>query len=193
MYSVLLVAGADRPQDRPDLDRARHRLRGADALVGLQSRPPVVAQARDRHRRLLLVPDSAGRPLRAHRPDGDGRGLYLRHSRRRRADQVLRRRLRPARRHAAMGASAHFPGGVGFPAVLVPSPLSWRGIVEIPRRPPFIRGPRLDLGGAVSSGQYPARHRLGRRRSAAGRHFAERDAVGRVRSRPPPRPSCMPT
>ena len=31
------------------------------------------------------------------------------------ADQVLRRRLRPARRHAAMGAGDHLPGRVGFP------------------------------------------------------------------------------
>ncbi len=94
----------DGPQDHPDLHRPRHRLRAADPLVGLQSRPSLVAQARDRHRRLLLVPDPAGGALRAHRPDGDGRGHGVRHSWRRRRDQVLRQRLRPARRHAALGA-----------------------------------------------------------------------------------------
>ncbi len=171
----------DHAQDRPDLHRARRRLRRADALVGLQSRPAVVAQARDRHRCLLLVPDPARRALRAHRPDGDGRRLFLQHSRRRGADQILRRRLRPARRYAAVGAGAHLPGRLGFPALLVPSrSIMARRLVEIPRGPPFIRRARLDLGGAVSSGQYPARHRAGRRRAAACRHFAECDAVGRA-------------
>ena len=58
--------------------------------------------------------------------------------------------------------------------------LSWRRLVEIPRGASFIRRTRLDLGGALSSGQYPARHRHGRCRAAAGRHFAECDAVGRA-------------
>ena len=78
------------------------------------------------------------------------------------ADQVLRRRLRPARRNAAMGAGDLFPGRVGFPDLLDSSRLSWRRLVEIPRRPPFIRRARLDFGGAVSSGQHLPRHRFGR-------------------------------
>ena len=94
--SVLQVAGQTVLKIVP-IPLPRRRIRGFDALVGLQSRPAMVAQARDRHRRLLLVLDPAGRPLRAHWPDGDGRCLCLQHSRRGRSDQVLRRRLRSAR------------------------------------------------------------------------------------------------
>ena len=59
------------------------------SLVGLQSGPPLVAQAGDRHRHLLLVLDSTCGAFRTHRLHGDGRRISLRDLWRRRSDEVL--------------------------------------------------------------------------------------------------------
>ena len=72
-----------------DFHSSRNHIWRPDTLVGLQSRPAMVAKARDRDGRLLLVLDPAGGPLRAHRPDGSGCCLYLWNPWRRCADQVL--------------------------------------------------------------------------------------------------------
>ena len=148
----------DHAQDRSDHHRNGHRLCAPHALVGLQPGAAMVAKARDRHRRLLLVPDPAAGALRAYRPDGDGGRDVVQHPWHRRADQVLRQRFRSGRRLALMGAGADLPRGVGLPVVLVSPPLSWRAFVEIPRGPSLVGRRRMDLGGALSSGQHPVRH-----------------------------------
>ena len=111
----------------------------------------------------------------------------------RRADRFLRERLRSARRTAALGAGDHLPGGVGFPALLDSS----RSIMAaacgnttrciIPRKT-STGSRRRAFTRSISC----SRHHRGRRRPAARRHLAERDAVGRaVHHRH--RPSCTPT
>src|SRR6266850_2515706 len=56
------------------LDRAGGSLYALVGVLGLQSRPPVVAQARLGHRSLLLVHHSFVRALPAHWPPGAGGG-----------------------------------------------------------------------------------------------------------------------
>ena len=89
MLSVVKVAGETMLKLVPISIAFGIVFAAAVALVGLQSRPALVAQARDRDRHLLLVPDPAGRALRSHRLHGDGCRVYLRHSRFRRPDQLL--------------------------------------------------------------------------------------------------------
>ena len=75
--------------------------------------------------------------------------------------------------------AVHLPGRLRSHDVLDPSRLPSAGDVEIPRGASFLRGARLDLGGALPSGQHLPRQRRGRCRAAAGRHFAERAGVPR--------------
>ena len=172
----------DHAQDRADLDRARHcRSRLLTHWSACNPGAAVVAQARDRHRRSVLVLHPAGGALRAHRPDGDGRGLSLRHSRHRGADRVLRRRPRPAGASCRYGRRRSSSWSRRI-SCCTGSTALYHGAadVEVPRRPSLLRRARLDFGGALPSGQHLPRHRAGRRRAAARRHFAERDAVGRA-------------
>ena len=69
---------------------------GADPFLGLQSRRAVVAQARDRHRHLLLVLRSVVRAGVPDRAAGARRRRRLQDPRRRRSDRLLRQRPRPA-------------------------------------------------------------------------------------------------
>ena len=85
------------------------------------------------------------------------------------------------------------PGRLRPHDVLDPPHLPSAGAVEVSRGASFLRGSRLDLGGALPPGQHLPRQRRDRRGAAAGRHFAERAGVPRARSRSRIRPSCTPT
>ena len=66
------------------------------------------------------------------------------------------------------------PGSVGFRAVPAAPLVPPRRLLEISRRPSFVRGPGLDFGGALPSGEFaPGNHR-DRRCPADGGHFTER-------------------
>ena len=132
---------------------------GAELFLVLQSGPALVAQARARHRSLLLVHHSAVRALSAHRPSGARRRLAVRHHHRRRAGRVLRQRPRAAGAIAAVAAGGDLPGRLGLHDVLDPPRLPSSGDVEVPRGASFLRGARLDLGGALPSGQHLPRQR----------------------------------
>ena len=149
-------------------------------LLVLQSGAALVAQARPRHRPLLLVHHPAVRALSAHRPPGDGRRVPVRHQHRRRSGRVLRRRPRPAGAVAALAAGGHLPGRLRLHDVLDPPRLPPPDAVALSRRPSFLRASRLDFGGAVSSDQHLPGQRGDRRRAAAGRHFAECAGLSRA-------------
>ena len=141
---------------------------------------PVVAQARDRHRHPVLVPDPARRALRAHRPDGDGRGAYLRHPRRRCADGVL---------DNGFGPLAEMPLWAQALTFLVASDflLYWfhrlyHGAAMWKYHAVHHSSEELDW---ISAARFHPVNillgtRAGRCRAAAGRHLAQRDAVGRA-------------
>src|SRR5262249_32031402 len=158
---------------------------GADLLLGVQSGPALVAQARARDRSLLLVRYTAGRALSAYRvPDHRCRASVWDH-RRARAGRVLRRWPRATCGVAAVAAGSDLPDRIGPDDVLAAPRLSSPGDVEVPRHPPFIEGSRLDFGRALSSGQHHAWQRRDRCRAALGRNFTERPgAPGTVHDRP---------
>ena len=120
IIAVIHSIGVTLHQDPAGIDRARRRLCGAVLLLGLQSGPALVAQARARHRSLLLVHHPAVRALSAHRAAGARRRLAVRHHHRRGAGRVLRRRPRPAGAIAALAAGGDLPGWLGFHDVLDP-------------------------------------------------------------------------
>ncbi len=84
----------------------------------------------------------------------------------------------PLSRIAALVPGDPVPGGVGLHALLAAPPVPWRRVLEISRRPPFVRGSGLDLGGAFSSRQPVPRHHRGRRHTADGGDFAQHHALG---------------
>ncbi len=159
-------------QDPAGLDRTRCCVRHPDLLLVLQSGTAVVAQARTGDRPLLLVHDSPVRPLSAHRPPGAGRRGVVRNHQRRRPGGILRQRSRPAGAIAALGAGGDLSRGHRCDDVLDPPRFPSPRAVEIPCGASLLRGARLDFGRALSSDQYLSRQRDGRRRAAAGRHFA---------------------
>ena len=162
-------------------DRAGAAVLGAGAFLGLQSRQALVAQARARHRHLLLVPGAAVRARVPHRAVGARRRLAVFGIRD--ADELI-----------AFYDNGHGPLSTlplwlqamlflvagRFHDVLAAPHVPWRRVLEIPRHPSFVRGCGLDLGGALSPRQPAAGNHRGRRRAADGRHFAERDALARA-------------
>ena len=141
----------------------------------------MVAQARTRHRRL-----STGSSCRCSARVVRigllvlGAGLLFEIHDADETDRLLRQWPRPAGRPAALGPGDAVPGAVGLHAVLAAPDVSRRRVLEISRHPPFLRGSRLDLGGALPSRQSVPRHHRRRCRAADGRHLAQRDAVGRA-------------
>ena len=149
-------------QEHLDLAGAGRRLHGADLVLGLQSRPAVVAQARYRHRSLLLVLHPGDRALLAHRHAHRRRRAVVRHHHGRRLDRLLRQRPRAARRAADRRADGAVPGRRRFHSVLDAPRLPRRENVEVPRRASLLRGAGMDLGGALPSGQPVPRQRVRR-------------------------------
>src|ERR1700753_2281682 len=100
--------------------------------MGLQRYGAVVAQARARHRYLLLVLRSG---VRARAADWFARarcGRGLQHPRRRRADRVLRQWSWTAVVAAALVPRAAVSRTVRRHAVRLASDVSWRRVLEIP-------------------------------------------------------------
>src|ERR1700682_89547 len=172
-------AGPDDCQSGAGHGRAGAGVLGTDPFLGLQSRQALVAQARARHRPLLLVPGSAVRAGVPDRPRGRRRRRDLQYPRCRRTDRLLRQW--PG---AAVDASAVAAGGVvlrvgRFHDVLAAPHVPRRRLLEIPRHPSFVRGRGLDFGSALSPGEPAAGDHRGRRRPADGGYFAQCDALAR--------------
>src|SRR3569833_2787835 len=111
-------AWPDHGQGSADHARAGAGVHGALALLGLQSRKSLVAEARTRHRHLLLVLRPRIRPCIPDRPADHRRRRHLQYSRRRRAGGVLRQWPWSVVGTSAVGAGGAVPGGVGFHALL---------------------------------------------------------------------------
>ena len=98
---------------------------------------------------------------------------------RRRSYRLLRQRPRPPVRTAAMVTGRAVPGCIGLHAVLAAPDVSRRWFLEVSCHPSFVRGPRLDFGGALPSGEPVPGHHRGRRHPADGGDFAQHHALGR--------------
>ena len=109
-----------------------------------------------------------------------GAARPLQHSRRRRTDRILRQWPWAAVGASALGAGDIVPRCVRLHAVLAAPHVSRRRVLEISRHPSFLRGSRVDLGGAVSSRQPVHRNDPGRRHPADRGHLSQHHAVGRA-------------
>ena len=168
------------------------RLHGADLVLGLQSRPTVVAQARSRHRLCywFFIPVIA-RFLRIGMLIAGAAVLFGITT----ADGLIAFYENGHGPLAALPLAAQMivvPGRRRFHSVLDAPLFPRQADVEVPRRASLLRRAGVDLGGAVSSGQSVLRPRVRRRRFAARRHLAERVRRARASSPSPIRPSCTP-